>query len=332
MSRLTDKYQSYAHFKGISFDEASYTSTPTKTGALQLSGNSVIMTDGNFTADGNNTATLQTGVLPNQKYYQFEFDNTVSPQKNARLYYGSFASGNAGGIDDVRRVMWDYTPFDRVCGFWLKMPSNITSSSSVIAAVRFLTNGTSAMITVGAAKSPNGLPAINFTHSTAELSTGGAVVQWYESYTDTGSNVIPIQWDKWYFIAVRKSINETNSPSVGDPATGTIEYKHYINGQLVGTFTRTSWTKRSINAIVFGNNNAVTNGKIGISSWFLSDWDQIGTGGLADIFRYGSPFYSPMKYYDGDSWEWTNSQRVYYDNAWQDVYANRFDGTNWVPM
>jgi hypothetical protein len=333
MSRLTDKYQAYDHYKGISFDEASYTSTPTRTGSRLLSGNSVSMSNGTFTADGNNTATLETGVMPNQKYYQFEFDNTVSPTKNARLIFGSTSSSNVGGLNDVRRVLWDYTPFDRVCGVWIKMPSSIATNGNVLAGVRFLGNGTSAMINIAAAKSTNGLPAITIIHSTAELSSTGPITPYYESYTDQNNNVINIEWDKWYFVAVQKSVNESNTPSVGNPATGTLEYKHYINGELVGTYTASSWTKRSINAIVFGNNTVVTNGKIGISGWFLTDTSIVGQTELREIYKYGAPIQAPVKYYDGTTWQDDiSAPKIFHSNKWNDVYANKYDGSQWVPI
>lgn len=331
MSRLTDKYQSYSHYKGISFDEASFTATPTRTGAKQLSGNSVLMSDVTFTADGNNTASIQTGIIPNQKYYQFEFDNTVSPTKNARLIYGSTGSGNAGSTYDVRRLFWDFTPFDRVMGVWIKMPSTLAANGNVLAGARLLCNGTSAMVTIGAGKSTNGLPSIAFVHSTSELGIGNAVTAYYESYTDQNSNTINIEWDKWYFIAVKKSVTENSLYSANEPAAGTLEYKHYINGELVGTYTYSSWTKRSVNAIVFGNNNVVTNGKIGISSWFMADWSDIGQTELREIYKYGAPVKS-IKYYDGSAWQTSNNPKVYHSGAWQDIYADRFDGTNWIPV
>ncbi len=334
MSRLTDKYQSYDHYKGISFDEPVFTSTPTRTGTRDIgSFGDVQMINGSLVSDGAISPTIKTGVLPNQNYYDFEFDNTVSPNKHARIIYGNTSTGTAGNANDVRRLMWDHTPFDRVTGVWIKMPSSASNFGlgTYPAVVRWL-YGTSAVINIGVGLSPNNLPAIAIIHSTAEFSAG-PIISVYEGYTDQNNNFVPIEWNKWYFIAVRKSVNESNSFSAGETATGTIEYKHYINGQQVNTHTRTSWIKRSINAIVFGNNNAIFKFNVGVSGWFVTDWSEVGQTELREIYKYGAPIQAPVKYYDGTTWQDDiSAPKIFHSNQWNDVYANKYDGSQWVPI
>jgi hypothetical protein len=334
MSRLTDKYQSYPHYKGISFDESSYTLTPTRTGAKQISGNSITMSDSNFALVGNNP-TIETGVLPNQKCYGILFDDSVSPNINSRLIYGSTSSSNTGTTTDIRRMFWDWTPFDRVMGIWVKTPETAPpqDAPAPLAAVRLFTNGSSAMVFIGVGKSPDGNPCINITHSGAELSSGGASISYYESYTDQNSNTVSIEYNKWYFVAIKKSVNETTSGIIGNVQNGTLEYKHYINGELVNTVTRTAWTKRSINAIVFGNSNSFITGKIAISSWFMAEWSDIGQTQLREIYKYGAPIQAPVKYFDGTTWQDDMSApKIFHSNQWNDVYANKYDGSQWVPI
>jgi hypothetical protein len=334
MSRLTDKYQSYSHHKGISFDEPTFLANPNKTGTRQLLSSYADVSMGTIVSDGLNNPTIKTGVLPNQNYYHFEFDNTITPNKNARLIFGSTATSSAGNLNDVRRTMWDSTPFDRVTGVWIKMPSasNTFGLGTYPAIVRWL-YGTSAMINVSVGLSPNNLPAISIIHSTAEITTSGPIISVYENYTDSNSNVIPIEWGKWYFVAVRKSVNENYPYSAGEAATGTLEYKHYINGELVNTHTRTAWTKRSVNAIVFGNNNAIFKYDFGISSWFVTDWSQVGQTELKEIYKYGAPIQAPVKYYDGTTWQDDiSAPQIFHSNQWNDVYANKYDGSQWVPI
>lgn len=327
MSRLTDKYQSYAHFKGTSFDESTYTANPTKTGAKLWNGNPVVM--GSYTSDGANNPTILTGVMPNQKCYELEFDSTVTPNKNVRLIYGSTTVGVAGGLDDVRRLIWDEESFDRVVGFWLKMPSSFPVNNGSLPLHRWL-RGTAALINIGPGKTNNN-PAIYIIHG-SELASPS--ISNYTSYVDQNSNVIPLEWDKWYFVAVRKRVIYNTPVSVDTAATGTIEFQHYINGELVNTITNTSWTKRGCNGIVWGNNAAPAGGqfKTAMSSWFIADWSDIGQTQLRDIYDYGAPIQTPIKYWDGDSWENSTGSKVYYDGAWRDIYASRWTGTEWLPL
>lgn len=335
MSRLTDKYQSYPHYRGVSFDEQTFTANPTKTGSKSFTGEPVALM-GTFVSDGANSPTIQTGVMPNQKYYEFEFDSTVTPTKNARLIYGNTSTSTAGGTGDIRRTMWDVTPFDRVLGVWMKMPSQFGIDNASLALHRWV-YGSQALINVGPGKS-NGLPALAFIHGTSELTSPGTPsVNFYTSYTNQSGNVINVEWDKWYFVSVRKIVVETGGAGgAGDVMTGTLEYQHYINGELVGTVSRSTWTKRSVSAIIFGNNAAPTGGgnfKMGVSSWFVAEWSDILQAGLREIYKYGAPIQAPVKYSDGTNFQDDiSAPKVYFNNAWQDIYADRFDGTNWVPI
>jgi hypothetical protein len=333
MSRLTDKYQSYSHHKGISFDEPVFTANPTKTGTRQLNASYPDVSMGTITSDGLNNPTIKTGVLPNQNYYHFEFDNTITPNKNARLIYGNTATGTGGGLDDVRRTMWDSTPFDRVTGVWIKMPSsaNNLTPGAYPGIVRWL-YGTQAIMNLSIGLSPNNVPAIVIINSTAEISTSGPIISVYEGYTDQNNNFVPIEWDKWYFVAIRK-IMPTQFNSAGEPGNGTLEYHHYINGELVNTHTRETWTRRSIGAIVFGNNNAIFKYDFGLSSWFVTDWSQVGQTELREIYKYGAPIQAPVKYYDGTTWQDDiSAPKIFHSNEWNDVYANKYDGSQWVPI
>jgi hypothetical protein len=327
MSRLTDKYQSYTHFKGMSFDESTFTTTPAESGTKIFHGDPVVI--GAYTSDGANNPTISTGVMPNQKCYEMEFDS-ASPAKHVRLIYGNTTVGTGGGSSDIRRLIWDDDTLDRVIGFWLKMPSSFPVNNASLALHRWL-RGTAALINIGPGKS-NNLPSIGFIH-TQELASPS--INFYTSYTDQNSNVINIEWDKWYFVAVRKTMTYDNPALPVDTAqTGTIQFQHYINGELVNTVSATSWTKRGCNGIVWGNNAAPAGGqfKTAMSSWFVADWSDVGQTALRDIYDYGAPIQTPIKYWDGDSWENSTGSKVYYDGAWRDIYASRWDGTQWLPL
>jgi hypothetical protein len=329
MSRLTDKYQSYSHFKGISFDEATFTAVPAKTGSRLYNGAAVFMDD--TTSDGASSPTIQTGVMPDQKYYQFEF-NTTAPVKNARIIYGNTSSGTAGGVDDIRRVMWQESTLDRVTGLWIKTPSSIAAMATptVLAAQRWV-YGAQPMFNVAFAKSPAGNPAIAVVHSTTEITPASTL--YYESYTDANSNVIPIQLDTWYFVAIRKNMSSTDTPSIGGAMTGSLTYEYFINGEFVGSINRTSWTKRSVSGIIFGNNSALATYNLGLSSWFVTDWSAIGQTELREIYNYGAPIQAPVKHYNGTAWvDDASAPKVYYNGAWRDVYASRWTGSAWVPL
>ena len=285
MSALTDKYQSYPHYKGISFDESTFTIAPAQTGSKLYIGDPIVM--GDFVSNGLNSPTIKTGVLPDQKYYHFDF--TKDPDTNASLLYGSTVSGTTGGLNDVRRLFWDGDPSNRITGLWVKMPTSENNIPSVggLPVFRVL-NGTAPIINISVALSSNNLPAIAIIHGINEF-TSGPIINFYENYTDTNSNVVPIEWDKWYFVAIRQSINYTSSVNINDPATGTIEFQHFINGESVNTITRTSWTKRSISAIVFGNPVSNFNYSLGASSWFIADYSDIGQTPLREIYNSGIP-------------------------------------------
>ncbi len=333
MSRLTDKYQSYDHFKGISFDEPVFNSNPTKTGSKLIFGEAVNM---NIESDGSVSPTIETGVLPNQKYYKFDFDNTVTPIKHSRLICGTTSTGSAGLLNDVRRLMWDGTPFDRVTGLWIKTPEEGTSNAdngTILAAIRFV-YGTSAMINIGVGKTSAGVLSIGIIHSTTEFTTTGPFINYYEGYTDQNNNFVPIEYGKWYFVAVRKSVIETGGAGgVGNTMTGTMEYQHFINGLQVNSIVQTTWTKRSVSAIIFGNNNTLFKYNFGVSSWFIADWSDIQQTGLQEIYKYGAPIQAPVKYYDGTNWQDDiSAPKIFHSNQWNDVYANKYDGSQWVPI
>ena len=118
--------------------------------------------------------------------------------------------------------------------------------------------------------------------------------------------------------------------------TGTLQYQHYINGELVNTVTTSNWTKRNVSAIIFGNNAAFTGTgayKIGISSWFVADWSDVTQTGLRDIYNYGAPVQAPVKHYNGTAWvDDIAPPKAYYNGAWRDIYANRWTGSAWVPL
>lgn len=286
MSKLTTKQESYSHFKGISFDEASYTLTPTITGNRLWDGNSVFMSSDSFVRDGLDNPEIVTGPMPGQNAYKFTSNDVSSPQKSSRLYFGSTTPSNVGTFNrDVRRLYWDREAVSPATtstlnGIWIKTPASF-SLNGTTGIHRLLgtanTSGTlQNIMVVGVGANASSQPIININHQPE--------FQGILSPTSASYNV---EWDKWYFVAIKRSVSVTSEGSIGTISTGTLSYTHYINGVEVGTITSSSWRKASVSAITWGHNNPTPTGhewSVSLAGWFVTDWDAVGAEGLEEIY------------------------------------------------
>jgi hypothetical protein len=331
-SWLRTKQESYSHFKGISFDQPSYTLTPTITGDRLRDGNTVSMSSSLFVRDGQYDPTIVTGPMPGQNAYKFTFNNTTTPQQSSRLYYGSLTMGQTGSTEDVRRVYWNYdgvtgSPKSIVNGIWIKTPTSYGLLNGQTGIHRILGDNGSGIgqnfmnIAIG---TTNGQPIIGINHA-AEL-TG---------FIPTTAATYSVEWDKWYFIAVKRTTEIASSVPIGNTQTGTLTYTHYINGVQGSTITSNSWKRCSALAITWGHNASTTNAgnwSVSLAGWFVTDWDAVGAEGLAEIYRYGRIINAPVKYYDGVTWQNPIDKKVYDNSAWIDIHAAQWTGTAWDPI
>lgn len=338
MSRLTDKVASYSHWKGISFDEPSYTLTPTRTGSKTPYTN---MSNGNFTQDGTNVPTVVEGPMPGQNAYRFTLNSNTTPLTTSRLYYGSPTSGQVGGLDDIRRAYYDASPFDRVYGIWMRMPNASSNPNGLINAHRILggSNGQTVMTGVAMGKLPDGSPGISI--SSQELGASAGLLQNISQYGNSTDGFKNLEHGKWYFIAWRKRMTiSTTFPTVNSTVNGTLTYDVYINGSLTRSATVTTFPYYSANMIEFGRTSAAFGlNSFDMGCWFASEWSDIGEQGLKDIYKYGSGTNrdfqgnADIRYYvEGSGWFGSTNERVYRNGSWQDVFASRWDGTQWLPI
>lgn len=281
MSQLTNKQESYSHFKGISFDESSYTLTPTRTGDRLFNGNTVLMSSDSFVRDGLQDPTISNGPMSFQNAYKFTFNN-VTP-KSSRLYFGSTTTSNFGDVGDIRRTYWEGfgDGVERVYSIWLKMPDSVGTLVGTTGIHRVL-YGNSPVIGLGVGTSVNSsTPAISLSHVGENASLTA-------TYTSNNSQY-PINFGEWYLVSIVKSkVITGGSSSVGATGTGNLTYKHYINGVLVGTLTAASFTNTSVNMITWGHNSSATpvgsDWSVSLAGWFVTDWDVVGSAGLAEIY------------------------------------------------
>lgn len=338
MSRLTDKVASYSHWKGISFDEPSYTLTPTRTGSKSPY---TTMLDANFVQDGTNVPTVVEGPMPGQNAYRFTLNSNTTPLTTSRLYYGSTSAGTVGGTTDIRRAYYDNPPFDRVYGIWMRMPDASSNPNGLINAHRILggSNGQTLITGVAMGKLTTGAPGISI--STQELGASAPLLQNISQYGNSTDGFKNFEHGKWYFIAWRKQMSfPGGAPTINQTGTGTLTYDLYINGSLTKSVTVTSFPWYSVNMIEFGRTSAAFGlNNFDMGCWFASEWSDIGEQGLKDIYKYGSGTNrdfqgnADIRYYvENSGWFGSTNERVYRNGSWQDVFANRWDGTQWLPI
>lgn len=331
MSRLTDKVTSYSHYKGISFDEPTYTLTPTRTGNKNPF---TVMSDSLFVNDGTNLPTIVEGPMPGQNAYQFVLNPNTST--TSRLYYGSPTAGTSGGLDDIRRAFWGVGPWDRVFGIWVKTPDG-SANAGMVNCHRILYGSTSVVMSIAVGKLGTGLPSIAL--NTPDL--GYAAFSGQSQYGNAVDGYTPFEWNKWYFIAWRKQyqVNNSTNPTIGATYNITTSYTLWINGIKTSDVSNTiNTTYQSVNMIEFGrNSNAFGNNTFAFANWFVGEWADYGEEAIKDIYKYGSPTNRPyqsadIRWTDGNTFYSASNEKVYRNGEWQDVFASRWSGANWLPI
>lgn len=331
-SWLRTEQESYSHFKGISFDEPSYTLTPTITGDRLWNGNSVTMSSSLFVRDGNQNPEVVTGPMPGQNAYKFTFNDASSPQLLSRLYFGSTVPTDGGTFNrDVRRLYWDNeasSPATKsiLNGIWIKTPASYGLLNGQTGIHRLLGTTTGALQNVMniAIGTTSGQPIIGINHQPE-----------FQGFIPSTALTYNVEWDTWYFVAVKRTVSIISEGAIGTISTGTLTYTHYINGVEVGTVTSSSWRKASVCAITWGHNNATAsagNWSVSLAGWFVTDWDAVGAEGLEEIYRYGRVINAPVKYYDGSAWQDPINKKVYDGSNWIDIHAAQWTGTAWDPI
>ena len=281
MSKLTTKQESYSHFKGISFDQSTFTTSPTITGNRTRNGNAVVMSTP-FTRDGQYDPTIVEGPVTGQNAYKFTFNDTSSPQKSSRLYFGSVTS-NTLPADDIRRIFYETDANavmeDILFGLWVKTPASYNS---------FAQTGVSRLI--GATGANTGQNILNITvgaNSSIQPIIGINPIGELTGFVSNSTTTFAAEWDKWYFVAIRRSGYQTNSGTAGSTATGNLTYTYYINGQERTTVSVSSWKRCTISAITWGHSSASPINQewsVSLAGWFATNFGAIGASGLAEIY------------------------------------------------
>lgn len=295
MSRLIDKLNTYTLEYLFNFNESSLVLPPTESTGHTVGNPTFWSYIGNTNG---NLSALSDGVMPGQGSYKFLSNATGG----SRIRHGS-STTNQTWHDKFRDQ-------DFSVGFWVKFNSFATSDI-IVSQVTNSISGPSPVFMgyrVGA-----------YDNAGTKTITFDIGVDYISVTTDHLGN--PITTGKWYYIAIRKF----------KPDSTTVNGEVYLNGVLKYTNTY-AYQDFSIGFLSWGWNVAGYDSDYQISSWYLATSSDINATAIGDIWDYGSPIQTTIKYYDGDSWENSIGSKVYHSGGWNDIYASRWDGTQWLPL
>lgn len=298
MTRLTDRLAQFNLEYLFKFDSASLVLPPSETIGTSF-GNPAFWS---YIGDTNGAInTNLVGPMPGQGSYRFISDAT----RAGRIRHGSTTIQSTWG-DKIRDQ--DFT-----MGFWVRVN-------------QFPTVDTNICNTLNATNTTPAIPASYLGYRVGHVQSGGV-----NSFViDTGGVTTtitndhwsqPLLIERWYFIAIRKF----------KPNATTVSTEIYLNGVLKNSFNY-NYVDAFMSFINWGQNtiNAGTNYHIGC--WFLATSANVPANALPSLFAYGATIQAPIKYYNGSAWQFALNAQVYYGNARHDVWASKFDGTNWIPI
>lgn len=310
MTRLTDKIRSYSVKNGIDFNEPFTGSWPTQYGPTSFSGG------GQQIINANNglTSSANDGPFPGQYSWRFQNGNG----KAARLRWSSYGNQATPGANYVRPQNFTYSIWVRINS----MDQNPFYNRAYAEYTNYLNNGQPGSDDdwyqgwyMGYIKQTD--PAQpNYNKPIINLYTGYQDI--YIADDDKGQF---LDYGKWYLTTIRKTkINST-----------TVEVEFMINGVVKQTRQHTYGD----NAMAIydhgqSNNSVWVDHSLGCS--FLGTNTDFPQSVIQEIYKYGAPIQTDVKYFNGTSWQTSSNQQVYDGSKWIPMYANRWDGSAWQPL
>lgn len=313
MTRLLDKIHSYPIYLGMDFNETFSGNPPTDYG--QTNWNSVYSV---VTSNGNSISGSTTdGPFPGQGSWTMLADDV---SQVSRLRFGSSQVSSSVGENLIRTENYTY-------GIWAKInePISLSSGPNVgqIRAISQFTNNNLGdgelwrqgfWFGYGIDYNPN---SSTYGKHYINLYTAG-----FDYYLYQDGNGKDIEIGKWYFFAIRK----TRASYPGTP----VDFTFYIDGIPVNSNTYTGIDTGMLYHILGSGANYSKN--FSISSSFFATSSNITQSEIETIWDYGAPIQVPVKYYDGSNWQTSSNQKIYNGTSWIPMYANRWTGTEWVPL
>lgn len=310
-NRLIDKINTYSLAVNSSFDENFTASTrPTNTGSCQIS------TTTNMTYYNTGISSNSKGPFPGQK--SWNFTNAVG---SAGIRYSNGSGNNLSSpLDSYIRGTDGFT-----YGIWVR-PKTFNSTAvsygrltnytaSAPSANPFFT-GFYAGIAYDPAQSKNGFLFSSLGYDTLVVSD------------HNGNDIVT---DKWYYVAIRRICTFN-----GTTGEYTAYNQYYINGTLKATTPNSVTTSYGncppqywwygappTTAVLFNYD---------IADCHMSDPTTLNATAIANIWNYGAPIQVPVKYYDGSAWQTSSDKKIYDGSEWIPMYANKWDGSAWLPI
>ena len=309
MTRLIDKIHSYAIGNGMDFNETYSGSNPSQYGT-----NSFGSTAFSFlNSDNGLTGSTSDGAFPGQGYWNFRSGGATNAQ--ARVRAGSGTSESTVGSNWVRPQNYTY-------GVWVRINEDITANVGFIRLITQFLNGDPGNGElwgqgwwIGYCRDNNG----------ASPTYGKLGFNIYTTNNDlyffTDANGKTFEVGQWVFIALRKS----------NPNNTTVTMEVFINGSSMGSYTY-PYVDKATTYLDYGSNDNVRPANFSVASSFLAENTEIDATDIDEIWDYGAPIQVPVKYYDGTAWQTSSNQKIYNGTKWIPMYANRWDGSAWIPL
>jgi hypothetical protein len=230
------------------------------------------------------------------------FESTVGPPGGAGSWYFPNDAGNDGAaIRSVTSTLpqtWD--DGDYTLGFWVKV-NNIPGTFYGPVGIFKLSNGVS-----------DESPAILL------YKDGSNNLSWLYRFGGlTVGFAPPIQVGEWHFIAIRKSINDGNITFYQD---------------MMYQDTKSSTATGSGGYFEIGFDGIIDVGfTVNISNFFIGP-SSIGPNDLYGVYFAGITPPRQVKYWNGNSWQLSQGQKVYVNGMWLDWNASRYSNGSWIPI
>ena len=209
-------------------------------------------------------------------------------------------------------------------GFWIKI--NSISGAAGIGIQRALTTeggGTNSQYNILITYSPDGgipgNPSV-YGFGYANSTNGLQIV-----YRDENNNLI--QPGKWYFLVLQVSY-------VLIDAVPTRFVDFYVNGVSKISYVNSNFdTPGYINQVNWGFlSGGGASVDFNIANWFIGTAANIQYAQIQSVWNAAQPIALPIKHYDGTTWQDPTNEQIYYDNQWNPIIANQWNGTSWVQV
>jgi hypothetical protein len=231
------------------------------------------------------------------------FESTVGPAGGAgSWYFPNDPSNDGAAIRSVSATLpevWD--DGDYTLGFWIKVNS-IPGSFYGPVGVFKLSNGVST----------DDSPAILLYKDNSNN------ISWlYRFGGMTVGFAPPIQVGEWHFIAIRKSINDGNITFYQD---------------MMYQDTKSTTATGSGGYFEIGFDGVIdTAFTVNISDFFIGT-SSISVNDLYGVYLAGITPPRQVKYWNGNSWQLSQGQKVFNGSYWVDWNAQRWTGSQWTPI